>query len=421
MSARNRSALPGALLALALLGACGGDEPSQDARQAAALERVAMPGDDLGSLEEMAHLGYVDRAEPDGETGSGVVQCEDGLASPGYSLVTSLPDSQATLLDLHGRVLRTWTDPEVADTRWSRAEILENGDVLCLSPKEDFLVRMSWEGKVLWRLPLNVHHDGIELPDGRLLVLTRRFRVIPEIDATRQCVDNLLTFVSADGRVLEEHSLYDLLRAEPRLLEVKTPPGVEKLPASYNLDPIHANTVFWLTGGPAAEKEPAFRAGNVLVTLRYLDAVAVIDLQAGRCTWAWGVGELQGPHDASLLADGHVLLLDNGFQGREYSRVLELDPLERRLVWQYTAPVPTDFYTSGRGTVQALPNGNVLVGNSNSGEAFEVTRDGRRVWRYLNPFVDAEGARGTLRIQRYEPAFVERFLAPSGATDGPRR
>ena len=227
MSARNRAALPDALLALALLGACGGDEPAQDARQAAALERVAVPGDDLGSLEEMAHLGYVDHAEPDDETGSGVVQCEEGLASPGYSLVTSLPDSQATLLDLHGRVLRTWTDPEVADTRWSRAEILENGDVLCLSPKEDFLVRMSWEGRVLWRLPLNVHHDGIELPDGRLLVLTRRFRVIPEIDATRQCVDNLLTFVSADGRVLEEHSLYDLLRAEPRLLEVKTPPGVE--------------------------------------------------------------------------------------------------------------------------------------------------------------------------------------------------
>ena len=123
----------------------------------------------------------------------------------------------------------------------------------------------------------------------------------------------------------------------------------------------------------------------------------------------------EGPHDASVLPDGRVLLLDNGYAERGWSRVVELDPLERRIVWEWRASEPSDFHTAGRGTVQGLPNGNVLVGNSNSGEAFEITREGRLVWRYLNPFTDADGARGVLRIQRYEPAFVEAFLGRDDA------
>jgi len=110
-------------------------------------------------------------------------------------------------------------------------------------------------------------------------------------------------------------------------------------------------------------------------------------------------------------------LLDNGYAERGYSRVIELDPLARRIVWEWRASAPADFFTSGRGTVQGLANGNVLVGNSNSGEAFEITRAGRLVWRYLNPFVDSEGARGVLRIQRYERAFIEPLLARHGGDE----
>jgi hypothetical protein len=402
--------LPLSLLLL-LLAACGpSPDKEPDLAGSSAADRVAVPGDDLGILEELAHVGYVDRGAPDGSVDSGVVLLDPARVSPGYSLVTSIPDSRATLVDLEGKVLRVWTDPELEDTRWSRAELLANGDVLCLSPKEDFLERQSWDGRVLWRLPLNVHHDATELPDGRLLVLTRRFRVIPEIDPARQCVDNLLTVVSSDGRVLEELSLYDVLQASPGILPVRAPRGIEDLPAEYNIDPMHANTVQWLSDPALVTVNPLLAPGNVLVTIRYLDSVALIDWKARRALWAWGAGELEGPHDASVLPDGHILLLDNGYEPRGFSRVVELDPLQGRIVWEYRAPEPRDFYSSGRGTVQGLPNGNVLVGNSNSGEAFEITRAGEVVWRYLNPHVDADGARGVIRIERYDPGRIERYL-----------
>jgi hypothetical protein len=401
--------LASALLAL-VLAACGEQAPAPP--PASTQQRGAVPpGDDLGVLEDLAHVGYVDYAEPDAETGAGVVAWEKERAAPGYTLVTSLPNSQATLFDLAGHALRTWVDPKVADSRWSRALILRNGDVLCLSPKADYLRRTTFDGQELWRIPLEVHHDGIELPDGRLLVLTRRFRSIPAIDAQHRSVDNLLSFVSADGKLAEEHSLYDLLEAEPRVLKVVRPAGLGDLPAGYNIDPIHANTVFWLSDPGLAAALPAFQVGRVLVTIRYLDAVALFDLAERRCVWAWGPGLLQGPHDASLLANGHVLVLDNGYDARPWSRVVEYDPAAERIVWEYRAEPPERFHTSGRGTVQALPNGDVLVGNSNSGEAFEVDREGRIVWRFLNPLRDENGARGVIRVERYEAAFVEPLLA----------
>ena len=377
----------------------------------AATQRVGVPpSEDLSTLENLSHVGYVDFGEPGKETGAGVVLDGGARVSPGYTLVTSLPNSRASLIDNTGHEVANWTDPAVADARFSRVEILRNGDVLCVSPKADFLSRMGFDGRLIWRLPLEVHHDAIELPDGRILVLERRFRVIPAIDAKRRCVDNLLTFVSSDGQKLAEFSLYDLLLAEPRVLTVEPTPGAENLPAGYNLDPLHANTVFWIARPELAAVNPLFQIGRVLVTIRYLDSVALFDLEQKRCVWAFGAGELQGPHDASVLANGHILVLDNGYDERGWSRVVELDPLSGRIVWQYRAPEPKDFFTSGRGTVQALPNGDVLVGNSNSGEAFEITRAGEIVWRYLNPFVDERGARGVIRVERYEPAFVAPFL-----------
>jgi len=397
------------LVASLAVAGCG-KEPAPPAQNATLEQGAVPPGEDLGVLDTLAHLGYVDYAEPDGSSVSGVVVNLTERASPGYTLVTSLPHGRAMLLDMQGRELRAWTDAQGSPARWSRARILRNGDVLCISPEADTLSRVRFDGEPCWRLPLEVHHDGIELPDGRLLVLARRFRTIAAVDPERRSVDNQLVFVSGEGVVAEEYSLYDLLTAEPRLLEVVRPPGLENLPPGYNIDPIHANAVFWLADPRLEGANPVFREGRVLVTLRYLDAVALLDLEERRCVWAWGKGVLQGPHDASILANGHVLVLDNGLE-RGWSRVVEYDPGRGEIVWQYRAEVPERFHTQGRGTVQALPNGNVLVGNSNSGEAFEIDRRGVVVWRFLNPLRDERGARGVIRAERYEPTFIEPLLA----------
>jgi hypothetical protein len=397
---------------LGLLGACGGEATTPSADDDVTRRPGAVPPtEDLALLDSLAHLGYVDYAEPDSERATGVVLRDPARADPGYTLVTSLTQASALLVGPDGREVRRWSEGAGPEARWARVRLLRNGDLLCVSPRPDALTRRTFAGELVWRLPLEAHHDGIELPDGRLLLLTRSFRSIPDISTVHRSVDNHLTLVSAEGRLLAEHSLYDLLAAEPRLLVVRRPPGLERLPPENNIDPIHANTVFVLARELPPDAHPEFRPGRVLVTLRYLDSVALLDLDEGRCVWAFGQGLLEGPHDGSVLADGRVLVLDNGSEARGWSRLVEIDPVRGVLTWEYRAEPPGRFHTTGRGTAQALANGNVLVGNSNSGEAFEVTRGGELVWRFLNPLTDAAGARDVLRVERYPTEFVETLLA----------
>jgi outer membrane protein assembly factor BamB len=146
----------------------------------------------------------------------------------------------------------------------------------------------------------------------------------------------------------------------------------------------------------------------------------VIDWDAKKVVWAWGQGEVSGPHDAVVLPSGNFLLFDNGL-GRGWSRIVELDPKTRKIVWEYRAPQQESFYSQTRGANQRLPNGNTLIAQSDSGRAFEVTRDGEIVWEFLNPNL-SEGKRGALvRLRRIESGVVEGWLARDAASSGAAR
>lgn len=125
---------------------------------------------------------------------------------------------------------------------------------------------------------------------------------------------------------------------------------------------------------------------------------------------------VSGPHDARMLDSGNILVFDNGLS-RKRSRVLELDPVMREVVWEHTGDDP--FFTIFRGSCQRLPNGNTLIANSDHGEAFEVTPDGRQVWRFLNPQLTAEGKRRLIvRMIRYPPEWIDPLL--EGSARAPR-
>ncbi len=104
------------------------------------------------------------------------------------------------------------------------------------------------------------------------------------------------------------------------------------------------------------------------------------------------------------------MIFDNGLK-RSWSRVVELDPLARKIVWEYHAPTASDFFSLRKGSSQRLPNGNTLVADSDSGEAFEVTPTGDVVWRYRNPHTNEEGQRATIvRVKRYSHQWLKERL-----------
>jgi len=131
--------------------------------------------------------------------------------------------------------------------------------------------------------------------------------------------------------------------------------------------------------------------------------------------WSWGSGELVGPHDPWLLPNGNIVVFDNGLRPnspakpRFFSRVVEIDPTQNRIVWQYTPPRRTDFFSSSRGGAQPLPNGDVLVTESTKGRVFEINRQGEVVWDYRNTDFREDGQRRT--IYRMYRMSRERFEA----------
>jgi hypothetical protein len=177
------------------------------------------------------------------------------------------------------------------------------------------------------------------------------------------------------------------------------------------MDLLHANSIQILDRRVEGLGAP----GDALISIRELDLIAVIDLERRAVVWTWGPGEIQRPHHPTLLADGNLLIFDNGSM-RKYSRVIELDPRSRVIKWQYVAKPPSDFFSHQKGAAEKLPNGNVLITDSLAGRVFEVTRAGERVWEFYNPDIDEKQRKRAeiYRMTRLETSFVEAIRARAG-------
>jgi len=375
--------------------------------------------------ELLADVGYLDFAEETAEEGeaSGVVRHLPELAAPGLRLVNSIALGRIELLEAEGGLLQSWRTP--ARTWVSRCELLPTGELLVLGtakPAADpearrgfegregpgreraaFLLQLDWDGNELWRRDMTAHHDLRVLEDGRLLTLLRERRELGAESDPSSVLDDSIALLSPAGELLESHSVHALLRAGPERLALEpVPPG-----AGPESDLLHCNSLLLFEDDELAAQNPLYTRGHALVSVRNQNSLAILDLAAGELVWSWGRDELVLQHEATLLEGGNLLVFDNGDESRPWSRVLELDPRTDQIVWQYTAPDPEDFYSASRGTAQALPGANVLVANSNSGEAFELTRDGEIVWRYRSPHVNERGQRPTIRIRYYPPGYLE--------------
>jgi hypothetical protein len=391
------------LLALLTAGGmtrCGGEQaPAAD------------PQAELDRLRALGYVGFTDTKVEPGEVA--VTLYDPERSAPGYNLISNRDLASAQLFDAQANVIRSWSDDGA--NHWSNAELLADGDLLVTGSEQmdatlsNFLLRMSWDGRVVWRKPISAHHDAELTPAGHIATLTFRFRSIPAVSTEYEVKDHQITLLTEDGELLEEHSLYDLLCAQPDRFACR--PVAPKTQGEQSfIDLLHANSVEFMRHGHLAERDPIYAPTNVLVSIRNQDVIAIFDWKRKHLVWTWGPGEISAQHDATVLANGNILLFDNGLD-RKRSRVIEVDPLREEIVWEYKAPVPEQFFSLRKGSSQRLENGNTLVANSDSGEAFEVTPRGEMVWRFLNPNSDDESHRATIvRIHRYPTAFVQDLM-----------
>ena len=363
-------------------------------------------------IRKLLSLGYSGTSHHVGAD-AGVIILDEERAAPGLRFFVSGHAPEAVLMERDGRIVHTWTydyndlwrsrpvdflPPVSATGCWRRAHLMDDGSLLAVYEGHG-LVKLDRDSNVLWAYAGKCHHDLDIGPDGSIVVLTRDARVEPRFHPEEPVLLDSVTFLDSEGRLQLRIDLLNAFEHSP-FADL-----LPKAPASGDL--FHTNTLE-LLDGRLAERSEAFRAGNVLISVRELDLLAVLDPRFGRIVWARR-GPWSRQHEPTILANGHMLLFDNLGQGGR-SRVLEFDPFTLETVWTYADGPETPLYSPTCGAARRLPGGNTLIVESDNGRAFEVTPDGEVVWEFVNPYRGGSG-RGAHRCGHGYGSLVRRHAS----------
>ena len=336
--------------------------------------------------------------------------------APGHNFVVSGHGPEAFLIDQEGAGLHRWqysfrrawpnrSDETEGwnrghDSFWRHAELLKNGDVLAIFEGMG-LIRVSKDSELIWAYGQPSHHDLDVTAAGLIYVLTRRQRTIPTISPD-PVLEDFVTVLTPEGEEIRAVSLYEALRRS------KYSSLIDRIEW---FDTSHTNALAILDGS-LASVSPAYQKGNVLLSMRNLDLVAILDVEAGEIVWAL-TGLWKAQHDPHLLANGRLLLFDNLGGGGGSSRVIELDPLTQRISWQFAGTPGEPLFSEDNGRVARLSNGNTLIVESNRGRALEITKDEELVWEFENPNragEDGELVAAVFSVVRVPKSWTEALL-----------
>ncbi len=365
-----------------------------------------------------------DLAAPDAEVDlppGGIGVDKPDKTADGYTLCTFAAingdSTQAYLFDMKYRLHHRWGVPfskiwphprhvptPVKDSyvAFFACHLYPNGDLLVVlhgvqqTAVGYGLVKLDKDSKILWSYPARVHHSVDVGPDGTIYAIQHEtvesmpegLRFVPT-----PCLVDSLIMLTPDGKlkgqpipVLEAFrdspyaALLQSLEPTKKEAEETAPSTMQRFDdKTRKQDALHTNTIQVLTPELAA-KFPQWKPGQLLITMRNLDAIALIDPEKRAVVWA-ARGPWQALHDAQFLDNGDLLLFDN--QGlRKGSRVLEYNPQTQAFPWSYTGEHWGPFFSSERGMCQRLRNGNTLAVNSIGGEVLEVTPEKEVVWSF---------------------------------------
>ncbi|MBI3014599.1 MAG: aryl-sulfate sulfotransferase [Candidatus Tectomicrobia bacterium] len=346
------------------------------------------------------------------------------------------------LIDMNGNVLSEW--PNI---HFFPAKILPGGHIMGYMGSDGpghesskKLVQMDWNGNVVWQFemagqehdfqregnPVGYYAPGMEpkVDRGNTLTLVYRKNIKKPQISPQPLTDTAFLEVTWDGRVVWEWLQSDHFEEmefseEARNAMSRSPSGGDWAHIN-NMNVLGPNT--WYDMG-----DQRFHPDNIIYDARVLNIIAIIDKKTGKLVWKVGpdytatpalrkLGQIIGPHQAHMIprglpGEGNILVFDNGgFAGygnpnpgsptgmynalRDYSRVIEFDPVTMEIVWEYSMRAAGHlprieghkFYSPYMSGAQRLPNGNTLITEAASGRVFEVTPEREIVWEFVSPF-----------------------------------
>jgi len=279
------------------------------------------------------------------------------------------------------------------------------------------LVKLDRCGKVLWTVAKEVHHSVERAEGGGYWVPARRYA--PKGSEAKfppfkpPYFEDTILRISEDGKVLREISLVELLykNGMETLLTVNTEEALHR-------EITHLNKVGELST-ELAKDFPMFAAGDLLLSIRSLNAVLVVDPASQSIKW-WSVGPWVRQHDPQFKAGGTISVFNNNAYGsviptafgrpdpsiRRVSNIIEIDPATGAHHIAYGGVKGQEMLSVIRGKHELTSRGGLLITEFDGGRVFETDRNGRIVWQFINRYDEDEVAEITgARI--YPPEYFE--------------
>lgn len=388
----------------------------------------------------------------------GLFYYNETASFPGYTLINPRRSNIIYLINWKGNIVHSWklndlpsqkeilSNPLLFHLGTMQTKLLPNGNLLVGSgePRSESsdnstvgsmaeLRELDWDGNTVWKYRNSaMHHDFERLPDGRtaLIVwenLSKEFssKIKGGVEGTEynggvMHADAIIE-VDKNGNELWRWSIKDYL--DPEAPENALDPDVAR--NTWN----HTDALVYIEENSITQK-PAY-----LISINNLDALVMVERESGKIIWRWGDDYLGGQHSAALTNRGTVVTFDTGKYRNHfktsrnttplgyilpYSQIVEVNinppSLRGIFVPGPQQPVRSIFYSPFNGSVQALPNGNILVSAGIRGRIFEVDLRNRKVvWDYISPFgpMTAEWPgvieNSVFSAYRYSPDYTDQF------------
>jgi hypothetical protein len=295
----------------------------------------------------------------------------------------------AWLYDNGGRRLHTWRidylalDPDGPSNGSDSPHpfsVLPDGSIVVGFARGDVMARLDECGTPIWIKNGIYHHELTRGDDGTFWV----WRGEGTAFGSYHYLEN---FDGETGRPIRELALIeDIIRnmgASAAIFGVRPDEPFRKLdrdPVNKDkVDIFHPNDVDVLDSS-LAPMFPMFAPGDLLLSFRTLNLVAVIGPDNGRVKW-WSHGPWVAQHDPDFTSDGKISVYNNTERGR--SEILQLDTATREISNDLLGG-EVSFASATMGSHQYMPNGNLLIVVPDEGRVLEVTASGSIVMEFNN-------------------------------------
>jgi hypothetical protein len=313
---------------------------------------------------------------------------------PGYYAFLGMDHERrlysARLYDHRGQLMHTWRidyesfDPDGPSSGVSSPhafQVLDDGSILVGFDGGDVMTRLDACGMPIWIKPGIYHHEMTAADDGTVWTWQAEGSHFAQYHY-------LVNFDPQTGKTLRRIGLIEdvIQKMGPSATIFGIRPDYEFVhltgdPSNRDeVDLFHPNDVDVLSTSVAAQF-PMFEAGDLLMSFRQLNLVAVLDPDTARIKW-WRHGPWILQHDPDFTADGYISVYNNNSH-RDRSEIIKIHPTTSEIVNELFGG-EVEFRSPAMGGHQYLPNGNVLIVVPEEGRVLEASANGDYVMEYNN-------------------------------------